>query len=111
MPDLIKTSQGFQEQATFSGYWPLQGSRNHTRPEETRLSKVACFSLLHESDTKITDDMRSLPKKVSAQADVQFADAIARLLAVVPKVGDTVPLGAVRNSRVAVKQKWAVGGR
>jgi len=30
---------------------------------------------------------------------------------VVPKVGGTAPLGAVRNSRGAVKQKWAVGGR
>jgi len=29
---------------------------------------------------------------------------------VVPKVGDTAPLGAVRNSRGAVKQKWAIGG-
>jgi len=31
--------------------------------------------------------------------------------AVVPKVGGTAPLGALRNSRGAVKQKWAVGGR
>jgi len=31
--------------------------------------------------------------------------------AVVPKVGGTAPLGAVRNFRGAVKQKWAVGGR
>jgi len=31
--------------------------------------------------------------------------------AVVPKVGGTAFLGAVRNSREAVKQKWAVGGR
>jgi len=31
--------------------------------------------------------------------------------AVIPKVGGTAPLGAVRNSRRAVKQKWAVGGR
>ena len=31
--------------------------------------------------------------------------------AVVPKVGGTATLGAVRNSRGAVKQKWAVGGR
>jgi len=30
---------------------------------------------------------------------------------VVPKVGGTAPLGAVRNSRGAVKQKWAVRGR
>jgi len=30
---------------------------------------------------------------------------------VVPKVGGTTPLGTVRNSRGAVKQKWAVGGR
>jgi len=30
---------------------------------------------------------------------------------VVPKVGDTAPLGAVRNSRGAVKLKWAVVGR
>jgi len=29
---------------------------------------------------------------------------------VVPKVGGTVPLGAVRNSRGAMKQKWAVRG-
>jgi len=29
---------------------------------------------------------------------------------VVPKVGGTAPLGVVRNSRRAVKQKWAVGG-
>ena len=29
---------------------------------------------------------------------------------VVPKVGGTAPLGAVRNSRGAVKQKWAIGG-
>jgi len=29
---------------------------------------------------------------------------------VVPKVGGTAPLGAVINSRVAVKQKWAIGG-
>jgi len=32
-------------------------------------------------------------------------------LAVVLKVGGTAPLEAVRNSRGAVKQKWAVGGR
>jgi len=31
--------------------------------------------------------------------------------AVVPKVGGTSPLGAVRNSKGAVKQKWAIGGR
>jgi len=30
---------------------------------------------------------------------------------VVPKVDGTAPLGEVRNSRGAVKQKWAVGGR
>jgi len=30
---------------------------------------------------------------------------------VVSKVGDTAPLGAVRNSRGAVKLKRAVGGR
>jgi len=30
---------------------------------------------------------------------------------VVPKVGGTAPLGAVRNSRGPVKQKWLVGGR
>jgi len=30
---------------------------------------------------------------------------------VVHKVGGTAPLGAVRNSREAVKQKWAIGGR
>jgi len=30
--------------------------------------------------------------------------------AVVPNVGGTVPLGAVRNSRGAVKQKWAILG-
>jgi len=29
---------------------------------------------------------------------------------VVSKVGGTASLGAVRNSRGAVKQKWAVGG-
>jgi len=29
---------------------------------------------------------------------------------VVPKVGGTTPVGAVRNSRGAVKQKWAIGG-
>jgi len=29
---------------------------------------------------------------------------------VVPKVGGTTPLGAVRNSMGAVKQKWAIGG-
>jgi len=29
--------------------------------------------------------------------------------AVVPKVGGTAPLGALRNSRGAVKQKWAIG--
>jgi len=31
-------------------------------------------------------------------------------MAVVPKVGGTAPLGAVRNSRGPVKQKWAIGG-
>jgi len=31
--------------------------------------------------------------------------------AVVPKLGGTALLGEVRNSRGAVKQKWAVGGR
>jgi len=30
---------------------------------------------------------------------------------VVLKVGGTDPVGAVRNTRGAVKQKWAVGGR
>jgi len=30
---------------------------------------------------------------------------------VVPKVGGIAPLGAVRNSRGAVKQKWAIGGQ
>jgi len=30
---------------------------------------------------------------------------------VVPKVGGTAPLGVARNSREAVKQKWAVGGQ
>jgi len=30
---------------------------------------------------------------------------------VVPKVGGIAPLGALRNSRGAVKQKWAIGGR
>jgi len=30
---------------------------------------------------------------------------------VVPKVGDTAPLGTVRNSRWAVKLKWAIGWR
>jgi len=29
---------------------------------------------------------------------------------VVPKVGGTAPLGAVRNSSGAMKQKWANGG-
>jgi len=29
---------------------------------------------------------------------------------VVSKVGGIAPLGAVRNSRGEVKQKWAVGG-
>jgi len=28
-----------------------------------------------------------------------------------PKVGGTATLEAVRNSRGAVKQKWAIGGR
>jgi len=31
--------------------------------------------------------------------------------AVVPKAGGTGSLGVGRNSRGAVKQKWAVGGR
>jgi len=30
---------------------------------------------------------------------------------VVPIVGGTSPLGAVRNSRVVVKQKWAIGAQ
>jgi len=29
-------------------------------------------------------------------------------IAVVPKVGGNAPLGAVRNTRGAVKQKWAI---
>jgi len=41
----------------------------------------------------------------------QFADSNASYTAVVPKVGGTAPLGAVRNSRGSVKQKWAIGGR
>jgi len=35
----------------------------------------------------------------------------SKYTSVVPKVGGTAPLGAVGNSRGAVKQKWAVRGR
>jgi len=52
--------------------------------------------------------MLAVPAVCHRQCIFSRSEALSK--SVVPEVGRTASLGVVRTSRVAAKQKWAVGG-